>query len=143
MLKALIDTNVLISAAYKSTGRSRELISRAVKGEFQPYVANRSLLSARLRLEQIAPERVDTFDKLIMDLIPRIIKDPTEEEILKHAGQAAKPSDVYIVAAAIAYTCQYIVTWNTKDCLQDKIKGVKIVNPHEFIEILNTGKNKL
>ena len=137
MPKAFIDTNVLISAAYKSTGHSRELIFRAVKGDFQPFITNRNLVSARARLEQIAPHKVNTFDQLVVDLIPTFIKDPNEEEVLRFLDKVRKPADAYIVVAATKANCGYIITWNVKDFIQEEIGTIKVVTPAEFISIIN------
>ena len=138
MIKAFVDTNVLISAAYKSTGHSRELIFRAVKGDFRPYVTNRNLISARLKLEEIAPRTVNTFDQLVADLAPAIVKDPIEEEVLRYLDKVRKPSDAYIVTAATKANCEYVVTWNVRDFIKENLEMIKVVTPAEFIGVLNS-----
>lgn len=135
MLKAVVDTNVLISAAI-GPGKPREVLRALKQDSFHAFYPEQLIqelyrapskpsLAKRLSVEDISDivkllERKATLVKL--DTIPRVSRDRQDDAFL---------------ACAAATGCDFLVTGNKKDLLDlEKHGRTSIVNPAQFVEIL-------
>lgn len=67
---------------------------------------------------------------------PKIVKEPTIKEI-KNAYNLIQTNDAPILAAAIKAAPDFLITWNTKHFLKQKIKenvNFIICTPKQFVQ---------
>lgn len=135
-MKAVLDTNVLISAVV-STGASHQVLVRGFRGEYQLLLSMETLEEFRetlakypgkfqLTLDEIQQE-VDTLRYYGTFVIP-------DEDI---DAITADPDDNMFLEVAVAGTADYIVSGDPH--LQDlgSFRGIDIVNPTTFLDILD------
>lgn len=134
-IRTFIDANVWYTAANKSTGHSRQLLS----GTFP----NIKIITSHLVLDETithlskdAPNRIYVLESLIKGLKNKLIISPVPGEnlVIECLNQTRDNSDAPVLAAAKLAKVDYLVTWNTKDFIQDKIPDIKIVTPAELID---------
>ena len=136
-LKAFVDVNVWYSAANKSTGHARQVVSGSLPN-LKLITSERIISSARKYLEKNASSRLNILDVLIESLGKnlQIISEPNDEIILKSFEDVLDADDAAVLAGARQSNADYLVTWNTKDFIQDKISDITIVTPAELIDKL-------
>ena len=136
-IRVFVDANVWYSAANKSTGHARQLISGVIP-EIILITAERAISDARKSLNKNAPNRINVLEVLIIALGEKlqIIADPPKEEVLKQNEAVLDFDDSIVLAGAKQAKVDYLVTWNTKDFIQEKITDIKIITPAELVKIL-------
>ncbi len=146
LLRALIDTNVLISyllvpdahgtiptiinAAFE--GKYTLLIPKALLTELVESVKTRKQLAKR-----ISPEQAEAFDEAlekIAELQPEI-KEPIP-------SVTRDPKDNYLLAYALLGRADYLVTGDDDLLVLGEVGEVKIVRPAAFQEVLEAGEAK-
>lgn len=139
-VRVFVDANVWYSAAYKSTGHARQLISGVVP-DIILITSQRMLSDARKSLDKNAPSRLNVLETLITALAERlkILPNPSQVDVLKEHEVVSDFDDAIVVAGAREANADYLVTWNTKDFIQKNIPDIKIITPAELIKIMNKG----
>ena len=140
MLSAVLDTNVLASGALTSSTIPRQIFNLWRKGYFKLYISSfiieelkevfRKQFFKRLMIEQDADGFVNLLET---DAIP-------VQLIIKVKEVATQPEDDFILATAVNSKAEYLVTGDRH--LQDlkQFKGIKIVSPRTFLEIIEDEK---
>ncbi len=135
-LRAVLDTNVFVSAALSKNPRSptREAIERWRRGEFL-------LLVCTLLAEEIVEKLIeysigaDVIENLV-DLLARLaewVEIPPE----KIEALLSDPDDDVVIACAVIGKANYLVTYDPHfDSLNGEYRGVKILKAIPFLEIL-------
>ena len=135
-LRAVLDTNVFVSAALSKNPRSptREAIERWRRGEFL-------LLVCTLLAEEIVEKLIeysigaDVIENLV-DLLARLaewVEIPPE----KVEALLSDPDDDVVVACAVIGKANFLVTYDPHfDSLGGEYRGVKILKAIPFLEIL-------
>jgi predicted nucleic acid-binding protein len=140
MKKLFIDSSVLYSAAYSSSGRSRELIFMSVRGDLTLVISELVVEEVRRNLVENAPQALDLFD-FLLDLVPIEIVNPSREEILA-AAELVTLKDAPIIAAAKKSQADLLVTLDKKHLLGKpelaQFAGMEIVTPNEAVKLVKT-----
>ena len=140
MLSAVLDTNVLASGALTSSSIPRQLLNEWRKGYFKLYISNFILEELKEVFEKpffkrlMTEQDIDGFVNLLeTDAIP-------VQLIIKVKEVATHPEDDFILATAVNSKAEYLVTGDRH--LQDlkQFKGIKIVSPRTFLEIIEDEK---
>ena len=136
MLRAVIDTNVIISGLQSNAGRSYELLQKLYEDAFIPVVSvplvleYEEVITRRLVPGVFSKRDVDTFLDYFCTVSDRIkihyLWCPTLKD----------PFDDHVLELAIAAGCNYIVTYNLKDFKGAERFGVKALRPSDFIHLL-------
>jgi len=136
-IKVFIDANIWYSAANKSTGHARHVIS-GILPNLSIVTSQRALDDARKYLERDVPNRLNVLDVLIKSLDKKlqILNEPSNKISLKAQKSVRDLNDAVILAGAIECEADYLVTWNTKDFIQDKIIDLQIITPAELVKIV-------
>lgn len=136
-IRIFIDANIWYTAANKSTGHSRQLLSR-IFPNLEIITSDLVLDETIARLSKDAPNRIYVLESLIRGLKDKLIISPAPGEnlVIECLDQTRDNNDAPILAAAKLSKVDYLVTWNTKDFIQDKISDIKIVTPAELIDKL-------
>ncbi len=139
MIKAVLDSGVLVSAFVTPKGISAELLHSARQDLFKIYLCEqifeeikRVLLTYPHIREQYfySNRQVAMFCQGLRDATNLVAKIPVIKVV------ANDPNDDMVVACAIKAKAQYIVTRDDDMLVIEKYKGIKIVTPEEFMEVL-------
>jgi len=131
--KAIIDTNVLYSGLYSSSGASYQILSMIEEGYLTP------VLSTALLFEY---EEVLTRNKHKLNLSSEAIDDVlngfcSRAEYRKiyflWRPQLSDPKDDHILELAVAASGIDIITHNVRDFARAKTFGVRIVTPKTLL----------
>lgn len=136
-IKAFIDANIWYSASNKSTGHSRQLLS-GILPNIELTTSIPALEEAVKNLSEEAPNRIYVLESLIKGLGSELktLSHPGNKLISESLSQVKDHRDAIILGSAKEANTDYLVTWNTKDFIQDKISDIKIVTPAELVKIL-------
>lgn len=134
-MKVLIDTNILISAAYSKNGIPYQAYKKAVEPPYTGLICEQSLVEMQRIFNRKFPDKIHVFEKFIetalsvLELIPiPSISYPEESEI-------HDKKDRPILRAAINAGADILLTGD-KDFLESTMTHTKIITPAQFIKNL-------
>lgn len=141
MKKIFIDTSVLYSACESRTGASAKILQLSrqdkIQGYISKYVIDEIKRNVSMKLNQIGKQRLNFY---MLQTHLSIAESLTNEEIIK-CEKVINEKDAPILAAALKSKVNFLITLNTNDFMQQRIKKfaktLKIMTPRDFI------KNKL
>lgn len=139
MLRAVLDTNVFVSGIKSQKASPGQIIDAWMKKQITIITSPQLLAEihevlmrpAILTLLKKTPNEVDAFIKLLIQKT-FVTEGKLEIDVLK-----IDPDDNMVLAAAIEGQATYLVTGNIKHFPFKEYQDVRIVNPQEFITILN------
>jgi putative PIN family toxin of toxin-antitoxin system len=135
-MRAVIDTNVIISAMRSTAGASHAILLAIHHRQFTPVI------SVPLFMEY---EEVSHRPALLPHLTGRQIDAILDQICARSLEQRIffqwrpflpDPDDDMLVELAIAASAPYIVTSNLRDVSPAKSLGIQVVEPREFVRIL-------
>lgn len=132
MLGAVLDTNVVVSAAIKPSGRQAQILQMALSGVFRFFVSEALLQEYEGVLRRprfgLTPGKVSGLLREIRSVA--VLTRPQEE-----LRVARDPADDKVLACAVAAHADYLVTGNLRD-FPDHFRGTTVVSPQQFQTIL-------
>jgi hypothetical protein len=131
-VKAVLDTNVIVSALLNEDGKEALLLDLALTGSFT------SIVSAALLQEYEEVLRRPRF-ALEQRKISRSVRAIRQAAVLAQPRRQLRvtrdPDDNMVLECALAGGAEYVVTGNTRDFPRE-FEGIKIVPPREFMTVL-------
>lgn len=132
MLKAVLDTNVLISSVFWK-GPSRHIVDLAIANKIK------SVTSPDI-LEEVESVLYEDFPQVPYDKIEEIIRDilSYSQLIIPRQVMVRKLRDLKdtkIIACALSAKADYIVTGDKDLLVLKKYGGIRITNPKAFIDL--------
>lgn len=132
MIKAVYDTNVIVSAALYEESLPALLLSLALEDEVRLFVSPALLHEYETVLKR---PRFKLDENKIMELMKKINRTavmvtPTKKLSILKTDEA----DNRILECALKARVNFIVTGNKRHFSFEEFKGVKIVTPREFID---------
>jgi putative PIN family toxin of toxin-antitoxin system len=132
-VRLVLDTNVIISGV-AADGLCRRLVRRRVKAH--------DLFTCSSLLDELAGILKSKF-KCDPEAVPLFVAyrrrakqvDPTPAVI----GIVRDPDDDVVLATAVAAKVDVIVTGDADLLILKKYKGIRILSPRQFLELLDTG----
>lgn len=136
MIRAVIDTNVVVAAVRSDTGASYELLRLFREGCWQLVLSNTLLGEYHEILHRQTDELglphtdIDEF----LDGVCRL----SERYVLRTPWQpaASDPDDEAIVQLAREARVLYLVTHNVRDVTAAERFGVRVIRPAEFLNLV-------
>jgi len=138
MLRAVLDTNVLLSAFWSATGASHQILRELLAGKWTAVIENHLVTEYDEILKRHSQDLAMTFDEIDRALdglcvlaekwslcpgwIP-VLPDPDDEPILQLAFEARVP---------------YIATSNGRDFRGAESFGIQVVSPAAFLKIIRS-----
>lgn len=133
MIRAVLDTNVLVAALKSSTGASYEILRLADLGVFQP-VLSVSLVTEYedvvYRPDMGIPLSTAQIDA-ILDRICRISINQSIHYLWRPF--LTDPKDDMVFEAALASSAPFIVTFNHKDFQPAESMDIQAISPRDFL----------
>lgn len=140
MIKAVLDSTILVSAFLSRTGVSRELLQYVSQGGVEFYVSDQILAETERvlnygRLRTRYPyydEDIASFLQLIASIAHVVNPLSTIEGVVRD------PNDDMIVACAVEAQALYIIS-RDKDLLSlGNYEGIEVVSPEQLMAIIKT-----
>lgn len=133
MIRAVIDTNVLVSAMISSAGNEALLLTAINQGLMMPYFSREILEEySDVLLRPRFGFPVEVVDPLL-DLFRNRgeLLDP-----VPIAGVSPDPADDKFIACALAGKVDFLVTGSKRHLPQSLHSGVKVLNAAELLEFI-------
>jgi len=136
VIRAVIDTNVLVAALRSSTGASHEILLAADRGEFEVALSV-PLLAEYEDVCQRPNSGIPIPAWAVGDLINRIAQISRQQTIhYLWRGILPDPKDDMVLEVAVAAGVSHIITFNHRHLKQASEFGIAVVTPSEFLTIL-------
>lgn len=133
MIRAVLDTNVLISSIFWR-GPPYKVVKAGLEGKYRPVISTPILeeLADKLRGKFEVPE-----DKigLLVDILlvnSEVVEPSSEIDIVED-----DPSDNKIIECAVDGNAGFVVTGDSDLLDLEDYEGMKIVEPSRFLEIIS------
>ncbi|MCR5023881.1 MAG: putative toxin-antitoxin system toxin component, PIN family [Lachnospiraceae bacterium] len=135
-MKIVIDTNVLVSGLQSDMGYSHKLLEMLPSDEFDVCISVPLILEYEEQLKKHLPPEIFTEEDIddFIDYICRIAKKTPIFYLWR--PHLKDPFDDHVLELALASQSTYIVTFNKRDFRGTEQYGIHIVNPGEFIRLL-------
>lgn len=134
-MRVLIDTNILISAAYSKGSTPYQAYKKAVEPPFQGIICEQSLEELRRVFNRKFPDKIQIFERFIATALSavEIVSVPP----CPHTDEIAvrNKDDRPILRAAIKAKVDFLLTGD-KDFLQSGITNPKILTAAEFLQVI-------
>jgi putative PIN family toxin of toxin-antitoxin system len=135
MIKAVIDTNVLVAGLRSRNGASNQVLVAAAKQSFLPF------LSVPLFCEYLdvlsRPGMVPLPTKRVEEFCLSFVTISRLQEIyFLWRPLLPDPKDDMVLELAVAGRVSHIITFNSGDFRPAAAFGIKIASPRDFLSIL-------
>jgi putative PIN family toxin of toxin-antitoxin system len=136
VIRAVIDTNVLIAALRSSSGASHQIILAADRGDFQMALSV-PLLAEYDDVSRRATAGITIPASAVDAIISRIAQVAHKQQIFfLWRPILPDPKDDMVLEVAIASGATHIVTFNYKDLRLAARFGITVLPPAAFIRLL-------
>lgn len=138
--RIVIDTNVIVAAQRSRRGGSSKLLGLLGAGKYELCLSVALILEYEDVLLRHQTE-LGLSQNDVTDLIDSLCA-------LGHAVQAhfqwrpfvRDPGDEFVLELAVAASCEYIVTFNTRNFVGAERFGIQVVTPRTLLIMLGEGK---
>ena len=132
-MKILIDTNILISAAYSKDSISHQAFKKAVEPPNQGLICEQSFEELRRVFNRKFPNKIQAFEKFISTVLPTIEIIPVPPLPFPDENKIRDIDDRPILRAAIKANSDILLTGD-KDFLESGIKKPQIMTGSQFLQ---------
>ncbi len=134
MIKVLIDTNILISAALSSTGMPYAAYMKAVSYPYCGMICDQNVDELRRVFNRKFPDKLYLLDRFLAISLTalQLVKTPCDE--VESEKKIRDVKDRPILRAAITAGADIILTGD-RDFLEADIKRPKVITATEFMRI--------
>lgn len=142
MLRAVIDTNVVVSAAISAGGSPRRIVNSALRGFFvaltsDPLLTEFEDVATRAHAIGKYPGLLKQSSRIGQFLSGRSVGNPPR---LDQTVVREHPADDRVLECAVAGKADYIVSGDRHLLALQEFQGIPIVNPREFLRILQQAR---
>ena len=139
MIRAVLDTNVIISAVLVPLGISGRILAAALRLIFLCFSSDAVLAEVLRTLERERVRRKYAIDPRTVERLRQFLEsDVVRTPIAADArGVASHPEDDLILATAVSARAEYLVTGDRQLLALQQFQGVQIVSPRDFLAILD------
>jgi uncharacterized protein len=138
VIRAVLDTNSLVSAVLIEHGVARRILRAAYEREFAcvsstPLVTEVVRTFSRPRIQRNYRVSPDEVEQLRRFLESDLVSVPITMQV---SGVATHPEDDLVIATAVATGADYLVTYDRQLLKLENYGGVRIVTPYQFLQVL-------
>lgn len=139
-MRAVVDTNVLISALLNPRGAPARVLSAALRSEYDLVTSSELLAELAEVLQRKIRGLPSGRRERFLTLIRR--RADVVDSVGIVAGIAADPDDTPVLEAAFSARASVIVTGDRQHLLPLKrVAGIRIVSPREFLDLLKRSRH--
>jgi predicted nucleic acid-binding protein len=142
MRRIFVDSSVLFSAVYSSSGHSSDLLTMSAVGEITAVVSEFVITETRRNILELKPDRIAVLDR-ILNTANLELKNPTTANVAK-AAQLIILKDAPIIAAAKTAKVDMLVSLDRRHILGkpelEAYIGAPILTPIEAFQKLKLPK---
>jgi len=137
MIKAVLDSNVVVSALIKPKGKPAQILDQLDRFDLflMEHIleeARRILNSRRIRRKYYhPPEEIDQYLDHFLRTVAELVPAQHVENVIPE-----DPPDNVVLAGAVDNHARYLVSGNKHFLRLVEYRGVKMVTPAQFLEIL-------
>lgn len=132
LLRAVVDTNVIVSALRSQRGAAFRLLG-LVGERFEPCLS----VALTLEYEDAAHRATSLLSSVIEPILGSMCRVAHQQAIFfRWRPMLADPKDEMVLDLAVAAGCRYIGTYNRRDFRGAEQFGIKVVTPGEFLAII-------
>lgn len=138
ILRAVMDTNVVLSAARSRRGASSALLEELRQGRWRLVLSNTLLLEYEEVLKreaEVLGQTMETIDGFLDALCAVAEQVAVTGAFRLHL---ADRDDEMLVQLALESGCQLITTHNIRDLSPAAAVGVRVLRPREFLNLIRT-----
>ena len=132
-----LDSSALIADIISLTGAARVLLLMSETGQIEIILSEHVLTESERSIARKVPHALPEFRQTIRDAQPKIIQNPTQQEVKKHLYLIDDPEDVPILLAAMKAKVDHLATHNRKHFLDDpkvaERSGLRIGTPGDAL----------
>ena len=136
-IKVFLDSSVLIAGILSSSGAARVLLVMSEIGQIEVFISEHVITESERSLARKVPHALPEFRQSIRDAQPKILQNPTQQEIRDHLYLIGDPEDVPILLAAMKAKVDYLATHNRRHFIDDPTvaekAGLKISTPGDVL----------
>lgn len=137
--RVLLDSSVILSALFSSTGASALILKLAKQREIEVIINDYIVEEVESVLIRKSPENIASFIELIGQDIFTKVSNPTTKEVVEAKKLISDRDDAPILATAIRERVDYLATLDRKDFLTIKLPRqrlkTKIVLPKDLVKV--------
>lgn len=140
MIVAVLDTNTIVSAILEPRGIPNRILEAARGQQFTLATSAVIIAEVLTTLNRDRIRRKYRINPTDLERLRDLLERDTACTAINHdaRGVATHPEDDLILATAVSAEAQYLVTGDAKLQRLRHYQGVTIVNPREFVEILES-----
>ena len=131
-MRVLIDTNILISAAYLKDSVPHRAYKKAVEPPYQGLICEQSIEELRRVFNRKFPEKIHVFERFIATTLTIVELIPVPLIPYIHENKIRDIDDRPILRAAIKANADILLTGD-RDFLESKITRPRILTAAQFI----------
>ena len=136
-IKVFLDSRALIAGVISATGAARVLLVMSEIGQIEIFISEHVITESEHSLARKVPHALPEFRQSIKDAQPKILQNPTPQEIRDHLYLISDPADVPILLAAMKANVDYLATHNRRHFLDDPTvaekSGLRIGAPGDIL----------
>jgi len=134
LIKVVLDTNVYISSIFWEGGNPHKIVEKAMDGKISVYISKQIVeeLERVLRADFKEPEEAVQRQVNLIIRYARSVEPREKIPIVKE-----DPEDNKIIECGVCCRAEYIITGDKHLLRLKEFRGIKIVSPKEFIDILS------
>lgn len=140
MIRAVLDTNILVSALRSKNGASYEILSRLVKKEFELIIGNTVLAE----YDEVLKRECPAFG-IPVAIVDRFLDTLCASSTFYQTSSYWKPAlpdpdDEAFAQLALEAKVGYLVTCNQRHFPSGRLPALRVVSPKEFLQALKSLK---
>jgi putative PIN family toxin of toxin-antitoxin system len=131
-MRVLIDSNVLISAAYSKGSVPHQAFKKAVEPPYQGLICEQSLEELRRVYNRKFPDKIHIFERFVAAALSGVEVVPVPPSPYPDEDEIRDIDDRPILRAAIKYGAEILLTGD-KDFLESAVTSPKIMTAAQFV----------
>lgn len=136
-IKVFLDSSAIIAGVISDSGAARVLLVMSENGQIETFISEQVIAESERSIAKKVPGALPDFRQTLKDATPKVLHNPTQEEIEKNLYLIADPDDVPILLSAMKAHVDYLATHNRKHFLEDpkvaERSGIKIGTPGDVL----------
>lgn len=130
MVRAVLDTNVIVSALRSSRGPAFRLLSRVGTGRFEISLS----VPLALEYEEVARRATRVPSEVLDTVLGFLCAEANKQKIFfLWRPHLPDPGDDMVLELAVAARASHLVTFNLKHFRDARVFGVQVIHPAEFL----------